>query len=68
MWGGCGSLVLVLIASLNSREDKHKAPAHPLRRPLSLQLVSISREDKHKAPAHPLRHPLSLQLVSITRY
>jgi len=35
VWGG--GLVLVLVPVPFPREDKHKAPTRPLRRPLSLQ-------------------------------
>src|SRR5213082_2461169 len=38
MWGGCGGLVLVHRAWSPYAVDKHKkAPARPLRRPLSLR-------------------------------
>ena len=37
MWGGCGALCLSSVFVRFPNQDKHKAPAHPLPRPLSLR-------------------------------
>src|SRR5437588_2950790 len=78
--GRCGADVGALCLSvpaclLDPQGDKHKAPAHPLRRPLSLRLLLLDlagvaclldpQGGQAQGPAHPLCRPLSLRLKSL---